>query len=71
MVDLIHDLVTFDSLLFIYVEESRNILKVGKGSREINKIDKFIGLLHTTNGEGNNGLEGQVHDHHGVSESHQ
>ena len=53
------------------MEESHNILKVGKGSRETNKMDKFIDLLHTTNGEGNNGLEGQVHNYHGVSESYQ
>jgi len=44
-------------LFFIHAEESGNVLEVGKGSRETDEIDKFIGLLHTTNGAGNNGLE--------------
>jgi len=43
--------------IFIHPEGSGNVLEVEKGGGKTNKMDKFIGLLYTTNGTDNNSLE--------------
>jgi len=43
--------------VFIHAERSGDVLEVEKGGRKTNKMDKFIGLLYTTNSTDNNSHE--------------